>query len=447
MKKFVKLAESQGAEYAEIISASSERSNIELLNKEIKELSSGNQKGYAVRVLYHGGWGTAYSYKDDFKSLIVSAIKKANAMGPQIEIGNYPAFRKKLRTPCKQRPEKISLEEKKENLLKLDNRQGFKSVSSLKLLYSEGISVYSFVNSEGSDLEWEDYNTAFMAWAFAKQNGKLENFFKIERIKGGYEVMKKAKAAVAEAMQKAEAMLNAKPAKGGFFPTIVDQKLGGVFAHEAVGHACEADLVLNNSSILAGKIGEKVGSDIVSITDDGNLREWGWTPFDSEGAKASKTTLIKDGILKSFLHNRETAKILNAKLTGNGRSQSLSQKVIPRMTNTYIEPGKSSFNKMIAEIKEGYYLKGSAGGQVNPASGEFLFNAQEGYEIKNGQIAGMVKGVSLVGSILQTLHQIKMVAKDLELGGGYCGKSNQLVPVSDGSPHLLVHNAKIGGSQ
>lgn len=447
MKKFVKLAEKKGADYAEVITASSNRTSIDLVNKQIKELSSGEQRGYAVRVLYKGGWGTAYSYKEDFSSLIASAIKKAKAMEQNISIDNYPSFRKNFRTTCKIRPENIPLEEKKESLLKLDNRKDFKHVVSLRLSYSDGMSNYSFANSEGSELGWDDSYAAFMGWAFAKKGERLENFVKIERAKGGYEIMAKAKEAVKEAMQKAEMLLDAKNAKGGFFPTIVDQKLGGVFAHEAVGHACEADLILNSSSILAGKIGEKIGSDVITIADDGSLKEWGWAPFDSEGAKGRKTVLIKKGMLNSFLHNRETAHTLGAKLTGNGRAQSLSNNPIPRMTNTYIEKGKSAFEKMIAEIKEGYYLKGSAGGQVNPASGEFLFNAQEGYEIKDGQIGAVVKGVSLVGNILQTLHGIKLIAKDLKFGTGYCGKSNQAVPVSDGSPHLFIENAKIGGSE
>ena len=152
-------------------------------------------------------------------------------------------------------------------------------------------------------------------------------------------------------------------------------------------------------------------------------------------------------MLQGYLHNRETAAIFKAEPTGNGRSQDPSRRVIPRMTNTAIAEGDSSFEEMLSEVKKGYYLKGSAGGQVDTAGGDFLFNAREGYLIEDHKIKHMIKGVSLLGSILDTLHNIKLIARDTDFDTGFCGKADQSVPVACGAPHVLFEKAKIGGAK
>ena len=134
-------------------------------------------------------------------------------------------------------------------------------------------------------------------------------------------------------------------------------------------------------------------------------------------------------------------------VTGNGRSEGLSARAIPRMTNTYFDVGDSSFNEMLSTIKDGYYLKGTLGGQVNPGTGEFLFNAQYGFKIVNCELKELVKGVSLTGSILSTLKNISLVAKDLEFSSGTCGKDGQHVPVGDGAPHIKIDLARVGGQE
>ncbi len=221
--------------------------------------------------------------------------------------------------------------------------------------------------------------------------------------------------------------------------------MGGVFTHEAVGHACEADSILQRASILYNKKNARLGSDILNISDDGSILGNGFIPFDDDGVKSQKNKLIEDGILINFLHSFETASIMKEKLTGNGRAQDLSKRVIPRMTNTFTENGNSSFEEMLKEIKNGYYLKDSAGGEVNPTTGEFIFNSQFGYKIKNGELKHMVKKASLMGMILDILPRIMLIAKDLRLSSGNCGKSGQTINVCTGSPHILIEKAKIGG--
>jgi TldD protein len=447
MDKFLSLAEKKGASYAEIMNYSSKKNAIEVADKNIKEMSSGDVKLYSARVLYKNRVGMAYSYLDDYNDLLDKAIKSARANDNEADFSSMNAINKKVKTEYKINPLNISLEEKKDDLMKLDIRNQFKKIVSVKLIYADTVSKWEFLNSDGSNIIWDDCTTGFIAWPFSKEGNDMQNSLKIIRIKGGYELMDGALAAVKEAMKMAEDLLSAKAAKGGLFPTMIDNKLGGVFAHEAIGHACEADHIQTKASILIGKEGKMIGNDVVSIADDGSLNKWGWTPFDSEGVKSSKTQLVKKGVLVGWLHSKETAAQFDQDVTGNGRAQSLGFRVIPRMTNTFIEKGDSSYDEILSEIKKGYYLKGSLGGQVDPAGGEFLFNAQEGYYVENGEIKYMVKGVSLTGSILETLHNIKLVANDMDFGHGYCGKAGQNVPVSEGSPHILIENARVGGSQ
>ncbi|MEW6063124.1 MAG: TldD/PmbA family protein [Nanoarchaeota archaeon] len=445
MDNFIRYAQKKGADYAEIHSIETKQTNIELQNKDTKELSFSNIKGFSARVLYKGAFGSAYSNKNEFKLLIDKAIKIAKVLSkenPNVRLKEFAPIKKKFSVKCKINPNDINIEDKKNNLLKFEI---LPKISMININYADFNKKYCFINSEGRDLELNDYMSGLFVWAYAKEGNKIENFLKPEREHCGYEIMERYGAVVNEAMVKAKELLRAEFAKGGEFPVIINQKLAGVFAHEAVGHACEADHIIKNNSVFVGKLNKKVASDKVTIADDGSFIKWGYTPFDNEGVIGKRNILIENGILKGYLHSRETASLLNMEPTGNGRAMNLSSKAMPRMTNTIIERGDSSFDEMLKEIKHGYYLKGSMGGEVNPITGEFLFNAQEGFLIENGRISKRVKTASLIGNILDILQKISLVAKDLGGGSGYCGKDNQFVPVSENAPHIKIDLAKVGG--
>jgi TldD protein len=227
-------------------------------------------------------------------------------------------------------------------------------------------------------------------------------------------------------------------------PVVLDQELAGVFAHEAVGHASEADLVLEGDSILENRIGEQIASPLINIIDDPTLHEFGYYPFDAEGSESKRTEIIKDGIFNSYLHSRETAAKLGG-TPGNCRAQGYSMPVV-RMSNTFIDNGDSRFEEMLEEVKDGMYLIGSRGGQVNTGEGIFQFNAEKGYLIKNGELTGLLRDVSLSGKTLEILNHVTLVGNDLKMTAGRCGKAGQLVPVSDGSPHIAISKALVGGA-
>src|SRR3989344_1341882 len=429
MDSFIKYAEKKGVNYIEIKNSENKGNIIEAQNGEIKELSSNESKLYAVRLQYKNSIGIAYSNVDNYKELVDKAIKAARALNKNVKL-NFESNNEKIKTKAKIKLEDVGLEEKKRKILDL-----------------EKIKNINYTNSEGADLNWEDNSVGLRSWAYSKKGNRNENYLKAERKHSGYEFMESSEEFVKESLDIATKLLSAKSAKGGSFPVIVDQKLGGVFAHEAIGHGCEADIVLAGGSVLKDKLNTKIGNDCINIIDDGSLQTNGWTPFDDDLVLGRKTLLVKNGILAGYLHNLETASLMKMDPTGNGRSQSLMHSIIPRMTTTYIDAGDSSFNEMIKGIKEGYYLKESFGGQVDTTKGEFLFNSMYGYYIKNGKLSNMIKSTAMIGNILQTLHNISLIGNDLKFAGGACGKDNQLAPVGDGSPHFKIDNIRVGGQK
>jgi TldD protein len=283
--------------------------------------------------------------------------------------------------------------------------------------------------------------------AVAKQADKLtsarERLGKI----GGYELFQEedGQKIMKKAAERAVNLLKAKPAPSGRFTVIVDPRLAGVFAHEAVGHGCEADLIIAGESILAGKIGKVVGSELVSIYDDSTLAGgWGSEKYDDEGVPTKKRLLIEKGVLKGYITNKEASAKLNMEPNGGARAESYAYPPIVRMSDTYIARGSQTFEELLEGIDYGVYLKASRGGQVDTAKGTFQFNAEEAGLIEKGELTTPLLDVSLSGVTLETLHNIDAVAKDFEISLGFCGKG-QTVPAGDGSPHIRIKNALVGG--
>jgi TldD protein len=242
----------------------------------------------------------------------------------------------------------------------------------------------------------------------------------------------------------AVALLDAQAPRGGTYPVVLDQELAGVFVHEAVGHATEGDIILEGDSCLEGKLGEMIASELVTVKDDPGLMLNGYYPFDDEGSLAQETVLVEKGVLRSFLNTRETAARLGG-VPRNARAEGTDRPVV-RMSNTYIANGDWKLEEILEELGSGVYLAGSRGGQVSTGEGVFQFNAKSGYLVEDGEKKKLLRDVSLSGKILETLLHVKAVGNDLKYNSGRCGKSGQLVPVSDGSPHLLVAQATVGGT-
>lgn len=320
-------------------------------------------------------------------------------------------------------------------------------VVSSTVNYVEGEGTSYFLTSEGTSLVQEENRVAMFINAVAADAGVIQFGHKSMGGARGFEVIQKADIEKfgRTAASKAVRLLDASSPPSGRFPVLLDPELTGVFIHEALGHASEADLILQKDSILEGKMGTSIGSELVNIVDDASMDAFGYYAYDAEGVKTRENVLVKDGVLVSLLSSRETAAKLGLKPSGNSRSAVGDQPIV-RMSNTYLKPGDMTFEELIEDMPHAIYLKGSRGGQVDTGKGIFQFNAAESFRIKNGEVTDALRDVSLSGRILEMLTKVDGVGSDFHMGVGFCGKSGQTAPVGDGGPHTRVSEAMVGGA-
>jgi len=341
----------------------------------------------------------------------------------------------------------VSIEEKKDIMKDANDAATIEKVNSTTVSYADSEVNELFMNSEGSEIQVKT-DRVRMALNASATDGEIIQFGhgSLGGVKG-FELISEADIEEfgRNIGEKAVRLLDAKPAPSGQFPVIADPELTGVLIHEALGHATEGDLILQNDSILKDKISEKIASDIVNIFDDASRKDgFGYYPYDVEGVKTKPNQLVKNGELISLLNSRETASKLGMKSSGNARSIIADQPIV-RMSNTYLQPGDNTFEELLEDIPNGMYLKGSRGGQVDTGKGIFQFNAAEGYLIEDGEITTPLRDVSLSGNILETLKNIDAIGNDFKLSVGFCGKDGQTAPVGDGGPHTRILNALVGG--
>ena len=248
------------------------------------------------------------------------------------------------------------------------------------------------------------------------------------------------------ATRRAVRLLSAPRAPAGRMPVVLASQAGGTMVHEAVGHGLEADLVLQGHSVYAGRVGETVASELVTVVDDPTLPgRRGSYRFDDEGTPAQRTVLVERGVLKGFLHSRTTARRMGARPTGHGRRESFAHRPIPRMGNTLIAPGPHDPEEILRETPTGLYVTRMGGGQVDTVSGDFVFEVAEGFRIESGRVGEPVRGATLVGNGPRVLREIDRVGSDLGFSVGTCGKDGQGVPVADAQPTLRIPEMVVGG--
>lgn len=227
---------------------------------------------------------------------------------------------------------------------------------------------------------------------------------------------------------------------------VVDSGFGGLVFHEACGHSLEASSVAKGLSVFSDRIGEKIASDVVSLVDDGSIpNAWGSLGVDDEGTKTQKNILIKDGILKGYMIDRLNARRMNMDVTGSARRESYRFAPTSRMTNTYIDSGKSTKDEIIGNTEKGLFAKNVSAGSVNPATGDFNFSLSEAYLIENGKITKPVKGATLIGNGNQMLRDVDMVGDNMSIGQGYCYAGSGALFIGAGQPTLRVKTMTVGG--
>jgi len=254
---------------------------------------------------------------------------------------------------------------------------------------------------------------------------------------------------VREALRIALVNLEAVPAPAGTMDVVLGPGWPGILLHEAIGHGLEGDFNRKGSSAFAGLMGQKIAAPEVTVLDDGTLPERrGSINIDDEGTPSGKNTLVEEGVLVGYMQDRQNARLMGVKPTGNGRRQSFAHVPMPRMTNTYMLGGKSDPKDILADLTDGIYAVGFGGGQVDITNGKFVFSCTEAYRVKNGKVGAPIKGATLIGDGATALKKIRAVGNDMALdpGMGNCGKQGQWVPVGVGQPTLMIGGLTVGGA-
>ncbi|HET9186060.1 MAG TPA: TldD/PmbA family protein, partial [Solirubrobacterales bacterium] len=353
--------------------------------------------------------------------------------------------------PIERRPEEVPAARKAELLRELDERGRGASaeIAQFTASYAEARRQVAIANSEGLLGGDDRTRTRIGAQAVARRGETVETGAETLGAHRGFELLEDDPGQIAEqAAGKAVTLLDAGAAPSGSMPVVVGGGFGGVLFHEMTGHGLEADHVQKGASVYAGKLGERVAQPLLNAFDDGRLPgEWGSDAVDDEGVPTQKTQVIEEGRLVSYLYDRLTAGRDDVASTGNGRRESFRHLPIPRMTNTYIAPGEATPEELIGEIERGFYAVSFGGGQVDPATGDFVFGVSEGYLIEAGKVTRPCRGATLVGNCLDALAAIDGVGGDFFMKTGICGKGGQKVPVGTGQGHVRVGAMTVGGTQ
>ncbi len=441
-----------GAEFADIRIV--EHRHLEITVREgVPEVSTGVDYGVAIRFYVNGSIGFSYT-TDVTRQSILRALEKAASMAKAAQPVTRlpkPIELKPIEAvetwPQKKSVEDVSLEKKLADLTDLDKLLASNErVKSRTIVYWELVEKKAYASTEERYVEEQRTLTRVAATIVAREGTVVASGSRsIGSIKGYVLWEKESQEDFAKKLlDRVLGQLKAKTPRAGIFPVVLAPEAIGVFIHEAFGHLAEADSIASGSA-LSGKLGEKVASELVTIVDDPTVDDgFGTFKYDDEGVKTSKVIIVEQGVHKQFMTDRLYASHFNVEPTGNGRAESYRVKPIVRMRNTLLMPGTHRLEEMIEDIKFGYYIVATRGGQTN-LDGSFQVGVQEAYEIVNGEVGEPVRNLSISGNTLETLKNIDAVGKDLQIHYGFCGKAGQVVPVSLGGPHVRVKAVTVGG--
>jgi TldD protein len=450
--RIVERALARGGDFAELYCEASATFSVGIDEERVERPQSGAERGAGVRVL---DGETAYFAhvdglgEDDLMRAAdaAAAALQGGATEPQALAAAAEPALQEIAVP----PAEVPAERKAELLRTADHiaRSQGPEIAQVSASYGEGRRRVHVANSAGVNATDDRTRVRFGTQVVARRNGTVETGFETLGGHRGFELVDggAAERIAEQAAKKALTLLGADDAPAGSMPVVVGGGFGGVLFHEMTGHGLEADAVQKGASVYAERMGEAIAESHLNAYDDGRLPgEWGTNGIDDEGAPTRKTQVIEDGKLTSYLYDLRRARSADAETTANGRRQSFRHQPIPRMTNTYIDPEDATPDDLIAEIDRGFYAVSFAGGQVQPATGDFVFGVSEGYLIEKGKVTRPCKGATLIGNCLSALKVIDAVADDFEMKTGFCGKDGQRVPVGTGQGHVRLRELTVGGT-
>jgi TldD protein len=435
-------------DFADLFFESSSFHSSSFEDKTMEEISTSLREGVGARILFNDLTSFAHMPGVTLKDGLTALQEAALNMGiitPSTTLDNN-LLERVVREVIPPQP----ADQKFFHYIDQALRQKSSLVTQVSINYTLSSRQIAIINDKGELRKDERAYTSFSVEVVVEKE---------EQIQTGYESAARAEspdlfwqhhdpdALAQRALDEALLMLDAPDCPAGTMPVLLSGEAGGTLIHEACGHGLEADIIQKDYSVYRNKLGEKVASPLVTMIDDGTISGlYGSYSIDDEGMPAKRTVLIENGILKAYLTDMVSSKKDNLPLSGNGRRSSYRNPPIPRMSNTFILPGNNEPEEMIKGIDYGLYVKRMGGGEVNPTTGDFVFQVTEGYLIQRGSIIHPVKGALLTGNGPEALMDIVGVGKDLHFLPGTCGKAGQSVPVTDGQPSLLIKKMTVGGS-
>ncbi len=454
-KRLQKLQKKWNIEYYNARFSVRSATTIQINKGKMKENKSTNDYGFSIQTFVDGGYGFASSNEitlEELERIFENSSKLAHWSSTKAEekflLKEYDPIDITYVQPQKKHLFDVSNEEKIKFLMEQDkNAVNFDPrITNTNSFFVDGISHEVIMTSDNRIVDKTESRARVIILTNSKEGSILQEAFKSKGITGGFEVIDYSGSLGVDAAREAIENLDAKPVKAGQYNIIADPNLAGTFIHEAFGHACEADGILAGESQLANKIGERMGNEMIDVVDiPGFEGDYGFVHYDSEGMKTKPVQLIEKGILKEFMHNRETSSRMGVEPTGNGRAESFTSLPIVRMRNTYIEPKDWSFEELMEDLKNGILCVSWTYGYTEPSIGQFMFKMARAYQVENGEKTVLLRDAALSGMMLDILNNITAVGNSKQKDDGTCGKGGQGAPVCSGSPYIRINDVVIGG--
>lgn len=447
-------AMSLGADFAEIYVEQTESQSINMVGGKVDKANRGQDYGVGIRLFQ--GTNSVYGYTNDSSrdNLLKTAREIASALVGEVIHKPLNLIRQNIinqhviKTDLSEVPASLRVAKMRQVSETIKNYH--ESISQSSVALSEKKQHVLIANTEGTLVEDTRVYTRLFIRAVASNGQEMQTGGQGPGAHQGFEFIENLDLDfyANDAARQAVTMLNAGPCPSGKMPVVIDNGFGGVIFHEACGHGLEASSVAKGLSVFSNKLGEQVASSIVTAIDDGTLpNAWGSLNVDDEGTPTQRKILIENGILKSYMIDKLNGRRMNMASTGSGRRQNYRFAPTSRMTNTFIAEGPNTRDEIIANTEYGLYAKSMGGGSVNPGTGDFNFAVNEGYIIRNGQIAQPVRGATLIGNGPAILHQIDMVGENLARAQGMCGAASGSIPTDVGQPALRVKEITVGGAK
>ncbi|MDZ4182297.1 MAG: TldD/PmbA family protein [Candidatus Cloacimonadaceae bacterium] len=447
-----KMTASIEADYFDIRYETKQVERVAMNKGEIRGCDANTGDGYVLRVLKNGALATVcFTKPEQAEQAIRKAIENAEVLAPNMtepkQIASAPVVKATVKADLILDPRSIPIGEKLEitrhysELLFAQPK-----VANVEIGYTDVIRNKFFINSEGSEIN-EELVTTRLSGLITAQEGNLTQ--PVRFAYGGSDGFQKVQNREAEAIDRARIaadLLDAEPVKAGSYKMILNPGMAGVFTHEAFGHFSEADIIRDLPALREKmKLGTRLGSEVLSITDDATLpNQLGRYTYDDEGVAVRRVNLMTRGVLTARLHDRFTAGEMNEPLSGHSIAEDFRYAPIVRMGNIFIQPDKYTLEELMAAMDFGLYIGDPMGGQT---SGEnFTFGANYGYIVKKGKFAGMIRDINIVGNLYKTLSSVWMIGNDFVLKeSGGCGKGQTNIRSCYGGPHVLFSELTVGG--